>query len=156
MGEIVVDVPARAAYLSLVRQVVAAAGAVGPLRDERIEALRLAVSEATTNAIESYADLHPAGGSAHRVVVRCNLDHEQIEVEITDQGGGFELKGADGFPAPDDPGRLDRERGLGLPLIRHFADESEITTAEGGTSVRLVVYTPWRNPPGSAGNTEVT
>ncbi len=145
MGEIELDVPARPEYLSLVRQVVVAAAGVQPLRDERIEGLRIAVSEATTNAIESYTSLRdgdPTG--SQRVVIRCNLDHDQVEVEISDRaGGGFE-PGTAVFPSPDDPDRLDNERGLGLPLIRHFADESEITVGESGTSVRLVVYTPWR------------
>lgn len=146
MGEIELDVPARPEYLSLVRQVVAAAASVQPLNLDRIEGLRLAVSEATTNAIESYADL--SDGDAHgaqRVVIRCNLDHDQIEVEVSDRaGGGFE-PAVTVFPSPDDPHRLDQERGLGLPLIRHFADESDIIVGESGTSVRLVVYTPWRD-----------
>jgi serine/threonine-protein kinase RsbW len=145
MGEIELDVPARPEYLSLVRQVVAAAAAVQPLNVERIEGLRLAVSEATTNAIESYADLSDGDpGVSQRVVIRCNLDHDQIEVEVSDRaGGGFE-PAMTPFPSPDDPNRLDQEGGLGLPLMRHFADESEITVGKSGTSVRLVVYTPWR------------
>lgn len=145
MGEIELDVPARPEYLSLVRQVVVAAAGVQPLRDDRIEGLRLAVSEATTNAIESYTDLRRADpDGSQRVVIRCNLDHDQVEVEISDRGGGGFEPGSAPFPSPDDPDRLDQERGLGLPLMRHFADESEITVGESGTSVRLVVYTPWR------------
>jgi serine/threonine-protein kinase RsbW len=139
------DVPARPEYLSLVRQVVAAAAGVQPLRDDRIEGLRLAVSEATTNAIESYTN--PPDGDAvgpKRVVIRCNLDHDQIEVEVSDFGGGGFEPAVTPFPSPDDPNRLDQEGGLGLPLMRHFADESEIIVGESGTSVRLVVYTPWR------------
>lgn len=152
MGEILIDVPARPEYLSLVRQVVVAAAAVQTLRHDRLEGLRLAVSEATTNAIESYSDLHGNDGANQRVVVRCNLDHDQVQVEISDQGGGFDPSESPGMPAPDDPERLQREGGLGLPLIRHFADESAITSDDGGTSVRVVVYTPWR----SAGDPEVT
>ena len=70
MGEVVLEIPARPEYVALARQVVAAAAAVEPtFRDERIDDLRIAVSEATTNAIEAHADL----SSDERVVIRCDL-----------------------------------------------------------------------------------
>ena len=139
MGEVRLEIPARAQYLGLARQVVAAAAATEPtFRDERIDALRIAVSEATTNAIEAHADLE----KDERIVIRCNLGADQIEVEVMDRGAGF---GSDtpAMPAMPDPtasDRLYREHGLGLPLIRVLADEAEIRSGEGGTAVRLVVY----------------
>ena len=140
MGEVVLEIPARPEYLALVRQVVAAAAGVEPtFRDERIEDLRIAVSEATTNAIEAHAHLD----SDERIVLRCNLGDDHIEVEVTDQGGGFRPAASPELPDPQGPDRLQRERGLGLPLMRQLADESEITAHDGGTAVRLVVYTPW-------------
>ncbi len=137
MGEVRLEIPARAAYLGLARQVVAAAAAVEPrFRDERIDALRIAVSEATTNAIEAHADLD----QDERIVIRCNLDDDQIEVEVVDQGGGFTPDVLAPMPEPDDPDRLQQEHGLGLPLMRVLADEAEIRSGERGTAVRLVVY----------------
>ena len=57
MGEVVLEIPARPEYLVVARQVVAAAASVEPtFRDERIDDLRIAVSEATTNAIEAHTD----------------------------------------------------------------------------------------------------
>ena len=44
------------------------------------------------------------------------------------------------MPESTDPDRLRHEHGLGIPLIRVLADEAEITSSEGGTTVRLVVY----------------
>ena len=145
MGEVVLDVPARPEYLSLVRQVVASAAAVQMVRDERIDALRLAVSEATTNAIESYAEVRSDGTDlgSQRIVVRCNLDVERVEVEVRDRAGGID---AHTTQTVAEPGSLDdpnQERGRGLPLMRHLADQWEITAGDGGTSVRLVVFTPW-------------
>ena len=43
-------------------------------------------------------------------------------------------------PDVDHPERLEWERGLGIPLMRQFADETEIRPTRGGTAVRLVVY----------------
>jgi serine/threonine-protein kinase RsbW len=132
------DIPARAENLSLVRVVVAAAAALEPrLREQRIEDLRLAVSEATTNAIEAHAEL----GSDDRIVIRCDLSDDRIEVEVRDRGEGFDPGTLQAHPPVTDPARLEYERGLGLPLMRVLADETEIRSSDAGTAVRLVVYT---------------
>jgi serine/threonine-protein kinase RsbW len=137
MGEVVLEIPARADYLQVARQVVAAAASVEPtFRDERIEDLRMVVSEATTNAIEAHTDL----ARADRIKIRCNLADDRIELEVVDQAGGFDPDHVEGPPDADDPARLDWERGLGLPLMRELADETEIRSSAGGTAVRLVVY----------------
>src|SRR5512141_3015102 len=115
MGEVRLEIPARADYLGLARQGVAAAAAVEPrFRDERIDDLRIAVSEATTNAIEAHADLD----RDERIMIRCNLGADRIEVEVLDQGAGFDPTEAREMPEPDAPGRLQQEHGLGLPLLR--------------------------------------
>jgi serine/threonine-protein kinase RsbW len=137
MGEVTLEIPARPEYVSLARQVVAAAAEVETIfRDERIDDLRLAVSEATTNAIEAHADL----SSDERVVIRCDLGEERVEVEVLDHGSGFDPGRLEAVPESIDPEGLHREHGLGIPLIRELADESEIVTSPGGTTVRLVVY----------------
>lgn len=138
MAEVVLEIPARPEYLHLARQVVAAAAELEPtFRDERIEDLRLAVSEATTNAVEAQLGLDPE----ERVCIRANLGADRIEVEVLDRAGGFE----DGErEAMDAEGRLRDERGRGLPLMRHLADETEIASRDGGTAVRLTVYVPPR------------
>jgi serine/threonine-protein kinase RsbW len=137
MGEVVLEIPARPEYVTLARQVVAAAADLTPrLRDERIDDLRLAVSEATTNAIEAHADL----SSSERIVIRCDLGEDRIEVEVLDRGPGLDPAQLDAMGELTDAGHLPSERGLGIPLIRVLADEAEITSSAGGTSVRLVVY----------------
>lgn len=137
MGEIRLEIPARPEFLSLARQVVAAAAAVEPrFRTERIDALRLAVSEATTNAVESHADL----GADERILICCNLDEDRIEVEVIDRGGGFDLEGVPVVPEAGAPDRLHYEHGLGIPIMRQLTDEAEIKPMGTGTSVRLVVY----------------
>ena len=87
-GGISLAIPAQPEYLSLVRAVVAAAAALDPgLGDARIEDLRIAVSEATTNAIEAHANL----GSEERITIRCDLADDRIEVEVQDHAeSGFD------------------------------------------------------------------
>ena len=65
--EIVLEIPAKPEYLQMVRAVVAAAASVeADLDAERVADLRLAVSEATTNAIEAHAQM----GSSERITIR--------------------------------------------------------------------------------------
>src|SRR6185503_16440218 len=134
MAEVCLEIPARVEYLVLARQVVAAAAAVEPrFQDERIDDLRIAVSEAQTDL-----------SSSDRILIRCNLDDERIEVEVLDRSGGFDPRAVVSAPDADALNRLEFERGLGLPLMRTLADETEIHSGAGGTAVRLVVYRPGR------------
>lgn len=140
-GEIVLEIPARTEYVSLVRVVVAAAAEIEPgITSERIEDLRVAVSEATTNAIEAH-DLH---GVSDRVRIRCNLADEEIAVVVHDMGMGFEPGDVPSIPEPDSPDRLLHESGLGVHLMRMLTDESEISATDHGTDVRMVVYSSKR------------
>ena len=144
MGEVVLEIPARPDYLVVARQVVAAAASVEPtFHDERIDDLRIAVSEATTNAIEAHTDLD----SADRIKIRCDLGDDRIEVEVLDEGGGFDPERVGSAPEPTHPERLEWERGLGIPIMKEYADETEIRPTRGGTAVRLVVYRRSRPTP---------
>ncbi len=137
VGEVTLEIPARADYISLARQVVAAAAEIeSGFRDERIDDLRLAVSEATTNAITAHADL----SRDEKVVIRCDLGDDRIEVEVLDQGPGFAVDDLEEVPDTNDPQRLRHEHGLGIPLMRELVDEAEIMPSAGGTTVRLVVF----------------
>ena len=135
------DIPARAEYLALARLVVAAAADIDPLFvAERVDALRLAVSEAATNAVESYR----GRGDGERIIIRCNLGEEQIAVEVTDRGEGFD---PDDLAELGEEPLLGREGGFGLPLIQSIADESQILPGPDGTAVRIVVYTHPQDDP---------
>lgn len=142
MGEIVeLEIPARADFISLARLIVSGAAAVEPtFSDARIDDLRLAVSEACTNAIEA----HASAGHAERIVLRCDLAEDRIEVEVTDHGGGFDPDDANRAPDAEHPERLLYESGLGIPLMKVLVDETEFELTPRGTKVRLVVVRPGR------------
>tara|TARA_B100000953_G_scaffold281095_1_gene258379 strand:+ start:53 stop:508 length:456 start_codon:yes stop_codon:yes gene_type:complete len=134
---IILEIPSQVEYLSLVRAVVAsAAGLDKTLGDQRIEDLRLAVSEATTNAIRAHANL----GSNERITIRFGLDGDRIEVEVQDHGSGFDPETLDPTGPLTDKGRLEYEGGFGIPLMKILADEIKIDSADEGTTVHLVVY----------------
>jgi serine/threonine-protein kinase RsbW len=148
MGEVVeLEIPARPEYLALARLLVAAAVAGDPMfPEDRLDDLRLAVSEACTNAMEAQARaaLDRAGGNGELleepIQIRCQLDDAHVEVEVTDHGSGFDPAVLSDHPPVTDPSRLDYERGLGIPLIRILTDEVEFRPSPEGTTVRMVLY----------------
>jgi serine/threonine-protein kinase RsbW len=144
MGEVVLEIPAKPEYLAVARQVVVAAASVEPaFRDTRLDDLRIAVSEATTNAIAAHGPV-----SDERILIRCNLADDRVEVEVVDRGPGFDPTSTAAAPHPEHPDRLDWEGGLGLPLMRDLTDETEISSGARGTAVRLTVSVPRaRRPP---------
>lgn len=139
MAVVELEIPARSAYLSLVRLVVdAAIGSLAPgLSPARLDDLKIAVTEACSNAIEA----HQSRVRVHEpVVVRCELDDQTVTVEVADRGGGFDPTHLATLPAATDPQRLRHESGLGIPLMRTLADELVFEQASDGTTVRLTVY----------------
>ncbi len=142
MAQVELAIPARSAYLSLVRLVVdAAVATLAPrLGAAKRDDLKVAVTEACSNAI----DAHRAAWGDGPVYVRCNLGEEAVSVEVVDQGAGFDPDRVETLPAATDPRRLRHESGLGIPLMRTLADDVAFLPSPGGTCVRLTVNTPDR------------
>jgi anti-sigma regulatory factor (Ser/Thr protein kinase) len=101
-----------------VTEVAAAAGAAG----ERLDEVRLAVSEALTNAVvHAYRGTEPG-----RFQVTAAVDSGELWVLITDDGRGLH--------AWNDT----RGLGIGLSLISGLSDDFAIVTrASGGTEVQM-------------------
>ena len=136
-GSVELEIPARPEYVALARLVVSSlAMSRREIEDERIDDLKLAVSEACTNAIEAHVDQQVND----RVTVRCQESADRIEVTVTDRGGGFDPDTLPEHPPVTDPERLNFERGLGIPLIRTLVDEADFASSDEGTAVRLVVF----------------
>jgi serine/threonine-protein kinase RsbW len=137
-NEVILRVPAKSDYVALVRVVLAAAASIDPdSRDDRIDDLRVAVSEAVTNAVEA----HKAAGTDSHVEVRCFTEGHHVEVTVRDRGPGFDPDSVVSVPDAESPERLFFEHGLGLPLMRRLVDKTDIETGEEGTLVRLIIDT---------------
>ena len=131
------EIPARPEYIALVRLVVSSlASGRRVLADERVDDLKLAVSEACTNAIEA----HGAVDVDERVRVRCHEADDRFQVSIDDRGEGFDPTALPEHPPVTDPERLNFERGLGIPLIRTLVDEVAFDSGDDGTSVTMTLY----------------
>ena len=129
------EIPALPAFVGVARVVVASVSTtVDGIDDDRLEDLRLAVSEACTNVVEA----HLGDGADQRVVLRCVLDADALEVHVEDSGPR-----ADGDPQRDGADGLEDgvERAWGLQLIRALVDDVTYTRTDGGgaNAVRLLV-----------------
>jgi serine/threonine-protein kinase RsbW len=133
------EIPASPEYIAIARLVVSSiVTARRNLPDDRIDDLKLAVSEACTNAIEAYG---PDGAPcAERVRILVQDDDEKLEVDVADSGPGFDPNELPIHPPVTDPERLNFERGLGIPLIRTLVDDVQFVSSPDGTSVRMTVY----------------
>ncbi|MGC8626551.1 MAG: ATP-binding protein [Acidimicrobiales bacterium] len=131
------DVPSSPGFIALVRLVVAAvASDRRALAEERVDDLKLAVSEACTNAIEANRSV----GSKAPVHIEVWEAPDRMEVTIDDNGPGFDPNLLAHPPAVTDPERLHFERGLGIPLIRMLVDSAEFNATDKGTSVRMTLF----------------
>jgi serine/threonine-protein kinase RsbW len=132
------SVPSRTEYIAVVRLVVASlVSARRSVAAERIDDLKLAVSEACTNAME--ANLASRQPDPH-VVVTVWEAPERLEVCIADSGRGFDPEQLPEHPPVTDPDRLNFERGLGIPLIRSLVDAVRFESGPDGTKVWMTLF----------------
>jgi anti-sigma regulatory factor (Ser/Thr protein kinase) len=105
----------------LVRHVIGALAESIALPKERVEDIKLAVTEACTNVVR-----HAYSTETGSLDVAAVADGEGLHVVVTDEGEGIRHPQAEGGP------------GLGLPLMAAVAYEFEIDDSRaGGTSVRM-------------------
>jgi serine/threonine-protein kinase RsbW len=118
---------ARPENLVLVRLALGGVAARTSFGEDVVADLKLAVTEACTNAIE-----HAYAGDAgdNEIVVRFALDDVLLSVEVQDWGVGFD---ADVERVPED--ELRDHAGVGLMLIRSLTDELTIDSGSSGSTV---------------------
>jgi serine/threonine-protein kinase RsbW len=108
-----------------------AAGAAGPCLD----AIRLAASEAVTNAV-----LHAYREPGGTISVSASSLPDELWLLIADDGDGFQ------------PGRDSRGLGLGLAVIAQLADEFQIVSrSSGGTQLQMRFRLEAASPAGTPG-----
>lgn len=122
--------PANSRYLVLARLSLAGVARVARLDEDILADLKLATTEACSNAVRhAYPD---DVDGAVRLHVR--LDPETVTIEVADDGRGFDANTLSGW----DSSRM-REEGMGFSIMRAVVDELEIdSTPTTGTVVRLV------------------
>jgi serine/threonine-protein kinase RsbW len=102
------------------------------LDNERLAALLLAVTEATTNAI-----IHANKCDINKLVtVDVQVDKTKITIKITDEGEGFDPSV---IPDPTQPENLLKDSGRGVYLMRVYMDELNYNITPTGTETILTL-----------------
>ncbi|MBT8240433.1 MAG: ATP-binding protein [Acidimicrobiia bacterium] len=131
---ITLEIPSAVELVNVVRMTVMnAVESRGALTGSRLDDLRLATSEAVTNAIQANLERDPS----QPVRIRCVIEDGLVQLEVTDFGFGMPIDSYD-LPPLTDPDRLITEGGFGVPLIKALSqDRFEFETTPDGTTVRI-------------------
>lgn len=136
MERVLVNIPSNPLFERVVRASASEIGQAMGLHPDRIEDLKLAVSEAVNNAID-----HGNQRQATKLVeVVFMLHPEKLEVQICDQGPGIER--IDFSRRVVEEHNLDGglHRGFGMYLISALVDDCEVQSSHQGTVLILRLY----------------
>ncbi|AUS07690.1 anti-sigma B factor RsbW [Laceyella sacchari] len=130
-------IPAKPDYVGIARLAVSGiANRMGFSYDD-IEDLKLAVSEACTNAVD-----HAYCGGDGEIEVSCNIFSNRLEIEVVDRGNSFNIEEIEKRTGPIEVGptmNALRERGLGVFLMRSLMDHVDIK-GDNGVIVTMTKY----------------
>jgi serine/threonine-protein kinase RsbW len=121
------EIPARPEFVGIARMAMGALAGIRPgLAFERIDDLRIVVSEACTSAIEALE------GSGN-VRLRCVDGPKSLEIRIEAPAAAFESA----FPSDEQEPDADNFR---ISLIRALVDDAELLSTDGRTELCLVMH----------------
>jgi serine/threonine-protein kinase RsbW len=136
MERVLVNIPSNPIFERVVRASADEVGQAIGLARERIEDLKLAVSEAVNNAID-----HGNGREVAKLVeVTFVLDQDKLEVHIRDEGPGVERVDFSRRIVEEQNLDSGMHRGFGMYLISELVDDCEITSSQQGTVMTLRLY----------------
>ncbi|MGJ9459400.1 anti-sigma B factor RsbW [Oceanobacillus sp. CF4.6] len=125
-----IKVPAKAEYVGVVRLTMSGIANRMGFPYEDIEDLKVAVSEAITNAVNHAYNEEDQG----EITIGFGVYEDRIEIMIADHGGSFnltEIKNGTGPYKNSEPVETLREGGFGLFLIEALMDEVKINNSYG-------------------------
>jgi serine/threonine-protein kinase RsbW len=126
-GVVALTIPARAEYIALCRLALTGLARTRALQAEVVADLKLALTEACSNSVRhAYEE-----GRDGVVQVSYRLGEDRIEVEVADDGAGFDPQVLERAQAELDEG------GLGIAIIRAVTDELDIGSNPNGGGSRL-------------------
>jgi serine/threonine-protein kinase RsbW len=136
MDRVELNIPSNPVFERVVR---ASAGEVGNafgFSAERVEDLKLAISEAVNNAID-----HGNSREASKLVaVVFEIDGEKLEIRISDEGPGVERLDASRRVVDEQSLESGQLRGFGMYLISELVDDLEVSSSPKGTVLTLRLY----------------
>jgi anti-sigma regulatory factor (Ser/Thr protein kinase) len=124
--------PSTPSGVGAMRRDVAAFAQRAGMNEDGVGAVRLAVSEAATNAV-----VHAYRETEGRLKVRAHVDGGELVVVVGDTGSGL-------APRRDSPGL-----GLGMPLMASVTSRFQVVSRGAGTEVHMAFALPDGRRPGA-------
>jgi serine/threonine-protein kinase RsbW len=136
MQRVLINIPSNPLFERIVRASADEVGQAAGFAPERIEDLKLAVSEAVNNAIEH--GNQRADGKL--VEVTFLMAHDQLEIRVQDQGSGVESVDFSQQVVREENLDSGMHRGFGMYLISALVDDCEVSSTAQGTTLTLKLY----------------
>ena len=129
MSPVEIAIPTGTVYVGIIRLAVASLARSAGFDEERVDDIRIAVSEACTNAVLTNEE----AGSSDPITFRWSESTDQIVVEVGDRGA----VGAEA-PSPQDSQGFSSRMVMSVALLQEMVDELSFEPREGGgTTARL-------------------
>lgn len=131
---LIFEVPAKSDYVGVIRLAISGIASRMEFTIEKIEDIKIAISEACTNVVlYAYENDDNPG-----INVTCSIHIDKLEICISDKGKGFNL---DDYVEKQEVSQNElgaSSLGLGITFMKNLMDTVEIETAPGeGTKVTM-------------------
>lgn len=144
-------IPSKPEYIGVIRLTVSGIASRMGFSYEDIDDLKVALSEAITNAVNhAYKD-----GNTGEVTIGFSVYKDRLEVRVSDSGMSFDSKDITYQTEPyNESSAIEdmREGGLGLFLIEALMDDVSINNKTGGVEIAMTKHLI-RDEVGRGGNT---
>ncbi len=117
---ITLEIPSSSEYVLLGRLVVTQMGQIAGFGSEDIYDLKLAITEAITNAIRH--------ARVDTIRIEYRARPSEVEIIVVDAGDGFDVENTNS----------DELGGFGLDVIRNLVDEVALESGDSGTSLKMI------------------
>jgi serine/threonine-protein kinase RsbW len=131
MSIVELDIPPRTAYVRVVRLALSSLARQAGLDEEKVDDLKIAISEACANAVIANEE----AGSDEPVSISWKDEDDCLTIEVSDRGASDHLA-ASPFDSQDLSSRLS----MSVALLQSLVDGCEFLPRDGGgMSTRLLV-----------------
>ncbi|HWC15311.1 MAG TPA: ATP-binding protein [Actinomycetota bacterium] len=132
MAEVSLEIPPKSPYVGVVRLALSSLARTAGLDEEKIDDLKIAVSEACANAVLNNAE----ASSPEPVRVAWSEDAHAVRIEVGDRGPGVDPAAVDDV----DTQGFSTRAVMSFALLKSLVDECHFESrAGGGMTTRLVI-----------------
>jgi len=127
------EIPPRSAYVGVVRLALSSLARAAGLDEEKVDDIKIAVSEACANAVLNNEE----AGSDDPVVISWDETEDAVHIEVADRGASLD---PDALDEVDTQGFSTRAV-MSIALLKSLVDDCGFEAREGGgTTTRLLIH----------------